>query len=377
MDEGESPLLTREDVEVIREALFRRGHSFEQIPPSHELIDFSQIAFPTRTNFEGFVFGGRVTFEGARFDGPTHNFRGAAFLEDGTFESAEFCGDFDGVAIRSVGSLRFNGAKFHGNASFDGSRFQGLAVFEGTRFLGTATFEHCRFTAAANFLDTEFQSLVSFIQAHFQTAAFFQRATFNGSVPAFLEANLSEYTEWHVATWPKTPKNIDQALDHIQAYQRLARMMNGLEKSDDQRMFIRREMRVRRQVDDWFPVGIMNHAYELVCDYGFGLGRILAIWAGHIAGGAALLFVPKLIDTLQDGAESGWQDAQASILDFLLVLVLSFTNAHGPLGLYRTFFQETLQDWPWLIWIGPVQTVLGVIILFFLLLTIRNRFRMR
>ena len=47
------------------------------------------------------------------------------------------------------------------------------------------------------------------------------------------------------------------------------------------------------------------------------------------------------------------------------------------LGLNRSFFEDALKDWPWYGVVGPVQTVLGVIILFFLLLTIRNRFRMR
>ena len=49
----------------------------------------------------------------------------------------------------------------------------------------------------------------------------------------------------------------------------------------------------------------------------------------------------------------------------------------GFLGLNRSFFEDALKDWPWYGVVGPVQTVLGVIILFFLLLTIRNRFRMR
>ena len=130
-------------------------------------------------------------------------------------------------------------------------------------------------------------------------------------------------------------------MNHIHGYQRLAKMMNELEMFDDQLRFVRLEMRARRRVEKWFPAGLMNHAYELICDYGFGLGRILAIWAGHVAVGAALLFVPKLIETLKNGGGAGWQPAKESIIDLLLALVLSFTNAHGPLGLYRTYFQET------------------------------------
>ena len=72
-----------------------------------------------------------------------------------------------------------------------------------------------------------------------------------------------------------------------------------------------------------------------------------------------------------------WQSTRMAFSDFYLAFALSFGNAHGPLGLNGTFFKNAIEDWPCYGVVGPVQTVLGVIILFFLLLTIRNRFRMR
>ena len=254
--------------------------------------------------------------------------------------------------------------------------FSFIHFSDDTSFEGDAAFQRCKFADAVMIREAEFHAMANFNEVEIQGSCVFQHAKFNDTVPGFFGATLPEFTIWYGAKWPNVPTDANQALYQMQAYQRLARMMNGLEKFDDQHMFVRQEMRVRRRTENRL-VGFMNHAYELTCDYGFGLGRILAIWAGHIVAGAALLFMPKLTTTLRDGAEPGWQGAKESMIDFVLALVLSFTNAHGPLGLYRTYFQEELQDWPWLIWIGPVQTVLGVIILFFLLLTIRNRFRMR
>ena len=176
--------------------------------------------------------------------------------------------------------------------------------------LSASTVSTCRFELGASFVSTTFESEADFSSADFQGPALFQRAEFKAHVPTFFGATLHEYTEWHGAKWPAVPEGTDQALNHIHGYQRLAKMMNELEMFDDQLRFVRLEMRARRRVEKWFPAGLMNHAYELICDYGFGLGRILAIWAGHVAVGAALLFVPKLIETLKNGGGAHFQRAE-------------------------------------------------------------------
>ena len=371
------PELSVDDQLRIRAALQARGFPEGQVPGFGEQIDFSYVDLPPAFAMGGFVFKGIATFEGARFDSAAHVFLGAVFDGNVTFEGAEFRGDFVFMRVKFEHSPTFSRAQFHRRADFRGCTFPSRARFNHAHFSWPALFDDCVFEYGANFMDAVLESDISFRSANFQWIVYFQRAKFRGGVPAFFKAELPEYTVWHDCEWPKIPKSIDIALGHIQGYQRLARMMSDLEKFDDHRMFVREEMRVRRRVERWFPAGLMNHAYELICDYGFGLGRILAIWFCHIVIGAELLFFPKLTATLKVGTVSGWPAAKESILDFLLALVLSFTNAHGPLGLYRTYFQEEIKDWPWLIWVGPVQTVLGVIILFFLLLTIRNRFRMR
>ena len=373
----ELPILSDEDRQAIRSALDSRGFRDAPIPGRSEPIDFSHVRLPNGFSTIGFVFGGITAFDGAQFKDSTHIFHSTVFEGAVTFGETEFYGGFVLSNAKFMSGVSFKGAQFHQSAAFTGCVFPANVGFDGARFLKQARFDKCRFELGASFVSTTFESEADFSSADFQGPALFQRAEFKAHVPTFFGATLHEYTEWHGAKWPAVPEGTDQALNHIHGYQRLAKMMNELEMFDDQLRFVRLEMRARRRVEKWFPAGLMNHAYELICDYGFGLGRILAIWAGHVAVGAALLFVPKLIETLKNGGGAGWQPAKESIIDLLLALVLSFINAHGPLGLYRTYFQDGLKDWPWLIWVGPVQTVLGVIILFFLLLTIRNRFRMR
>ena len=369
------PTLTPEDVETIRWALFNRGFSLEQIPTKNEPIDFSYVDLPDGACFDGFRFVGPTTFESARFVGPSLSFIDTRFFGETTFKDVDFWGEFDCTAMSFQDSLCFDGATFHRTASFDGSNFRGQSTFAGTKFLGTVTFLRCSFERSVEFSGTEFHNDVLFNEAKFHSSAHFQRADFRGTVPGFFEATFPEYIVWHKNKWPKVPKFTDQALDHIQSFQRLARMMGDLEKFDDQRMFEREEMRVRRRVDMWFPAGLMNQAYALISDYGYGLLRVILWWLGHIVLGAIVLFVAKIV--AEDDSVTGWEGVREACVDFMFACALSFGNAHGPLGLNRSFFGDVVEDWPCYQVVGPVQTVLGVIILFFLLLTIRNRFRMR
>ena len=185
---------------------------------------------------------------------------------------------------------------------------------------------------------------------------------------------LHEYTEWHDAKWPQTPAEPDEARDQIQRYQRLARLMNGLEKPYDQHFFFRKELHVQRRIERWNlvlwmnPVFWMNLVYEGICDYGYGLGRVVVLWLVHMTLGAVALCASR-VGTLTD-KKTLWQATHEAFSDFHVAFALSFGNAHGPLGLNRSFFEDALKDWPWY-WpwygvVGPVQTVLGVIILFFL-----------
>ena len=119
----------------------------------------------------------------------------------------------------------------------------------------------------------------------------------------------------------------------------------------------------------------MNWLYDFICGYGYGLTRVVVLWLVHMMLGAVALCGSR-IGTLK-GEGTLWQAIRESFSEFHVAFALSFGNAHGPLGLNGTFFKDALSDWPRYDVIGPVQTVFGVILLFFLLLTIRNRFRMR
>ena len=372
------PRLTDQEQEAIRTALDERGFRNFGLPAAYDSIDFSYLDFPDMTCFDGFVFMGRTSFDGARFAGGLTDFRDATFVEQATFRGTEFCGDLLAPTIKFGGASHFNNATFHQFANFSHGAFLANTEFDGARFRQRALFNHCRFAHYVGYLDTVFEERVDFSSAHFEGPTRFQRTNFKAFVPGFFEATLHEYSEWNESKWPKIPQGSDEALDQIQRYQCLARLMNDRDKFADQSFFFRKELRAQRRVEGWNVVGLMNLAYETICDYGFGLGRVMAIWSGHILGGAAVLLASKIAQPTE--GESGARGVSEVLWDALLALFLSFGNAHGFLDLNRKFLADALKVWgnvPWFELVGATQTIFGVIILFFLILTIRNRFRMR
>jgi len=369
------PQWTQDHLSRTLDVLRERGFPDAQLSELGDTIDFSSVDFPNGTSFDGFVFSKFTSFEGARFGGRCHSFTTTIFAERVSFRDVEFCGEFVGINATFGESSSFEGAKFRSQASFTNSRFQERAQFDGAELLGNVKFNGCQFNLAAEFTGAVFERVADFVGAKFKTNAIFRRARFLTSVPTFFESTLPEYTVWTNAEWPKRPRENDDAEDHAQRYQRLARMMNRHEKFDDQRMFVRQEMRARRWIDGRLPVGYMNWAYAAICDYGFGIRRVAFWWLMHIVLGAVALTTAKLPALMEK--ETLWRATGTVFSDFHLAIAISFGNAHGPLGLNATFFKKTVDEWPCYGVVGPVQTVLGVIILFFLLLTIRNRFRMR
>ena len=372
------PRLTDQEFQTIRAALWERGLPNSQLPALHDSIDFSFLDFPDMTCFDGFVFTGRTSFEGARFAGGLTDFRDATFVDQVTFKGADFCGDFLATGVKFGGATHFNNATFHQSAFFTHGAFLANTEFDGARFRQRALFNQCRFANYVGYLDTVFEERVDFRSADFEGPTHFQRTNFKAFVPGFFEATLHDYTEWHDASWPKIPRGSDEALDQIQRYQCLARLMNDREKFAEQSLFFRKELNARRRVERWNVVGLMNFAYAAICDYGFGLGRVVAIWSVHILLGAAALFASKIAQSTE--GEAGARGVSGVLCDALLALFLSFGNAHGFLDLNRKFLGDALKEWengPWFEGVGALQTVFGVIILFFLILTIRNRFRMR
>ena len=292
--------LSRTDLREVNLALSHRGFGTNQIPAPDAPIDFANVNFPDDVSFDGFVFVGPARFDGACFAGANSVCDNAVFIDTTSFAGAEFQGDFRCTATTFGGFAELSGAKFRRHASFHECIFRDSSAFEQTQFSDSVRFDQSTFVGGASFAGVLFEHEAYFDGADLQTSALFRRAQFKSQVPRFFDAKVPEYTEWQDVNWPKTPENVDDAWDHIQRYQCLARLMNSHEKVDEQRFFFRKELRVRRATQSWNLVRLMNFAYELICGYGHGLKRALGWWLGNIVVGAKLLCGSNIPELMED-----------------------------------------------------------------------------
>ena len=66
----------------------------------------------------------------------------------------------------------------------------------------------------------------------------------------------------------------------IRAWERLELIMSRIEKPLDRHRFFRLKMRTRRREDSLF-LRVLNRVFEIIADYGWGVGRAFAWWIGH------------------------------------------------------------------------------------------------
>ena len=378
------------------------------------LADFRNATFVGTSHFEDASFERRCRFDGVAFENTVY-FKNATFRETTVFDRTEFkvAAYFDACKFISVpdlkgrplGGVGFRGASFSSDANFEeaiwsiGSNFEvatfrGLANFKSTSFEGKADFQRVQFERAADFSFAEFERESNFNDASFKSTTHFRSTSFL-EPPKFFETDLHEDTDfdrvdWHraeasytVSWWSKyvsrrkdreIESDVVDASSAIQAWDRLALVMSKLEKLSERHNFYRLRMRAQRKRDGWGVLSLSNWLFDVLSDYGWSIRRALIWWSLHFTAVGLLLFSQTCPQ------DEGWG---AIFGDSLLV---SFSNAHAFLGLVsdggylygsRLRVAAAIQDIFVLNAVGMVQTVTGPILLFLLLLTLRNRFRLR
>ena len=401
--DGGWPELTREERQIIETLAEEHGGHPEF---GNEYMDFSDQCFSEETDLSGLVLV-NATFDRATFRGDVTlsdktRFYGDARFHDAVFEGSVHCwrAQFD-ASVTFAGTcfkryVGFIGTEFMGGASFANATFEEQVMFNDSRFeerhfSGSimipylADFRNAKFHGRASFREVLFgndesaysrrfwpERRADFTDAVFTTTTEFRGAVFGGA-PAFFNATLHEDTDFARIDWNKADtKNIP--VDYaIRAWERLELMMSKLEKPLDRHQFFRLKMRARRR-SDGVLLRIVNWLFDKTCDYGWGVGRACAFWFGHWIICAVVLFVNTVLASDGVGLRNV---AMASV-------GASFANAHAFLFLTARggYLEESLRllkendEWALVTGVGVAETILGPILLFLLLLTVRNRFRL-
>ncbi|MDD9727393.1 pentapeptide repeat-containing protein [Roseovarius sp. SK2] len=302
----------------------------EIVPSPADDVDMSSTYFPSALDMSKFYFDGRVSFDAA-------SFKGAA-----VFEASHFAWRVDFVDVFFAEDAFFQRAHFAGFAMFHSAYFSHLAVFS----------------------DGECKSVTDFSQAKF-----------TNHVPFFFHREIYQDTSFsdNAKLWPDvTEKNAKQSK---RAYTRLRQIAADIYDPDLEHFFLRQEMRCKERIElgkkDWFHAG-MFRLFRWVADHGISVTRpfwlMVCVWAFG-AGCAAGYF------------DSGAEAVSSTDLQdnrYLSAAGLSFGNLFGFLGINRLYFADMLRAAPdGLQFVAGLQTVLGVVLLFFFGLGLRNRFRLK
>ena len=115
-------------------------------------------------------FNFALTFNGARFH---HNleFRQTVFNANVSFHGTHF-----------LSGARFEDTTFKASAAFNATKFRGTTEFSGSRFVGYASFERACFTRGCHFIGGTFDAYARFTNAQFGADSAFRSLVFNGHV---------------------------------------------------------------------------------------------------------------------------------------------------------------------------------------------------
>ena len=324
----------------------------------HNTVDFTETRFPYDTKFKDVKFDGAALFRNAKFQAKkdrsgspyrVSSFARSVFRVEADFSGSTFCA-----------AAAFHGAEFRRAAKFEDATFQGKCDFNNASFKGTTSFANATFTRPPLFFETELHEDVNFSQVDWRIA--------ESSYKRSRQINASSERVRQVEK---------DAGDAVRAWDRLALIMSQREKLPERHQFFRMKMRALRDRDGRTLPSIMNALFDFTCDYGWGIRKAFLWWLGHIVLGALILGVAAVVCPAS-GDGSFWHNVGNGFL-------VSFANAHAFLGLaseggYLHDARSALGDavqWKWAFTaVGVVQAILGPVLLFLLLLTLRNHFRL-
>ena len=321
---------------------------------------FTEAVFREKAIFENAIFENRALFASIRFEEEAL-FQWAAFSDKAVFRNAIFGSNagFQNTNFRCF--VDFASAEFSENATFFDCKFMGSVSFHRVGFHGFAYFQEAKFGTQGN------HAVIDFSQSQFLHSAGFYHAHFYGSYPEFSGAELSDFMDFSAepAHWPTVvpePKDAKVSCGVIR------HAMGRQGKPEEEHFFFRREMGFATQIGGVWQ-RLPYCLFRSFSDFGYSIERPVSwlFWLWLVVGIFAF-FLPS------PALRNCWHDWIVLVRS----LALSFSNIFNFLGLTKTYF-DVAKDIPagWQQLLAGIQSVAGVVFLFFLGLGLRTRFRLR
>lgn len=390
----------------------RRGFQPPKLPLPDREINMSKLDFNHLTSWRGAIFTRQTVFSHSTFWQDT-DFESALFLFPARLDSIRFEKESDFSHSTFAKSATFRSTKFKGDVSFSHAQFSEASIFSPTFFLSKASFGSTLFEGFASFAYSGFKEEAQFGFAIFRQNVFFDRCVFEGRTqfvgtefgrseetkhsckPDFRDAVFLKPASFrgaffrhrypvlfgtlfhentqisaHEEHWPSGPQPNAEAVKEACGVLRHVAAKQGL--PEDEYFFFRREMEFAQQASE-FWTGLPYRLYGLF-DYGCSIRKPAQWLFGFWILPAVLFTVVFAWQRMMHGREFGVLEGFG----------FSFANMFKFFGLQRVYFDDTLDRIAELGALGSVletvaagQTVFAYILLFFLGLGLRARFRLR
>ncbi len=380
-------------------AIFSRDAGFDSATFSG-ITWFNGATFSGDTRFDSATFSGDTWFDSATFSGYTR-FDEAIFSDHAGFDAATFSGDAGFNCATFNGYARFKSATFSGDARFDGTTFSDHTLFSNATFSGRTWFDSAIFCDYARFDSAIFSGYASFHGVFFQNytsyneAKFLREAGFTGikvdrsfqmtgamfkQVPAFNQADFKQAPDLDNVKFPLPLFWQKGDAELIARYRALRRMAIQGADYEREQMAFKGELRSRRwTMDKWWSIGTwLGLFYDGVADCGCSMLQPILIWLTSVPVFAALYL--RAADQAQ-GFSCGVPFIKALYLSGRNALVLFGGGRDARIAqAYRCLYggdgEPHIPDSVSFLE-AFVQVPLSAVLIFLLLLAIKNRFKIK
>ncbi len=348
--------------------------------------DFFKESFGRRANFSGATFINNVNFSNFTFP-KTADFSDATFHEEANFSDACFKekADFSGAIF--VKKAESSNATLEGKVNFQGCEFRGVTLFDDARFIGDTSFSYARSDSLFSMADARFRQVPDFIQMSFSAPARMDNLTIKRT-----RFDRDKSTKWLVRVWHYIFKGNKDRAAKWRALKKLA-----IDSADHDRelYFFAGELHERKGGDGlwWLARWLLGLFYWLFSNYGRGI-ILPFFWWGVQFWGFACIYrgFAESPDQGPDGVLSyfcciyRWFAANSDCMPLWQeAFSLSWSNSFPliRLGMGEQIEQASQylygsKELPLCIYtLTIIQMLLGSLLIFLILLGLRNNFRIK
>jgi len=342
--------------------------NFETNNFSHGNIDFRSLKFG---NVDVILFNsqfgiGEISFESAQFGGGCVAFIYIQF-NDGNinFDSTKFGGDFYiKDSVFGVGDITFSGAKFKEKANFMGVFFgTGKCDFQNTKFIDDLRFSNVKQienVTQFNFRYASFERSVFLPETQFNCVLDLTNTKFSNQITLHkLECTLKRKAKYWWSGWFK--KAIDP--EDAARFRRLKEIAENNKDHERALAFHADEKRAKRWYEYGLLASLLDGVYSFVSNYGQSILRPTL----------GLILTIALFTSIHIYNTEGYQILNA--FEFTLANSLPFLGSAKAIASesMKNLYTENIPSW---VNISTfIQGGITFILLFFIGLGLRNRFR--